>query len=85
VDAILFSNKCLGFDFQGACLVGRFRFCLVLLFLAAALLLLRSLLAAALLKATSLLHNRLRRLCNLLRRLMQLRCGCLSFFAFLMP
>ena len=70
MDAILFSNKCLGFDFQGA------------VFSAAALLTLRSFLAAALLTAASLLHNRLRRLCNLLRRLMQLRCGCLSFFAF---
>jgi hypothetical protein len=36
VDAILFSNKWLRFDFQGACLVWSFSF--LLLFLAAALL-----------------------------------------------
>jgi hypothetical protein len=83
VDAILFSNKCLGFDFQGAVF-----FAAALLSLSTApLFSLRSFLAAALLSrclllAAALLHNRLRRLCNLLCRLMQLRCGCLSFFAF---
>ncbi len=104
VDAILFLNKCLWFDFQGAVYFAAALLSLstaplfsLRSFFAAALLSLRSLLAAALitatpllhsflaaalLTATSLLHNRLRRLCNLLRRLMQLRCGCLSFFAF---
>jgi hypothetical protein len=94
VDAILFSNKCLVFDFQGAVFFAAALLSLstaplfsLRSFLAAALLWVRLavlalLSAAALLTATSLLHNRLRRLCNLLRRLMQLRCGCLSFFAF---
>jgi len=80
VDAILFLNKWLAFDFQGACLVAALLWvwlAVLALLSAAALLLLGSLSAAA------LLHNRLRRLCNLLRRLMQLRCGCLSFFVFL--
>ena len=88
MDAILFSNKWLRFDFQGS----EF-FAAALLSLSATSLLLRRLAVLALLSATALLslrslsatallHNRLRRLCNLLRRLMQLRCGRLSFFAF---